>query len=58
MGTQISPKNPKIFSCVVCDFISSNKKDYGRHLSTLKHTNKHDATFLLQQISIQAMTGS
>ena len=37
MGTQISPKNPKIFSCAFCDFISSNKKDYGRHLSTLKH---------------------
>ena len=37
MGTQISPKNPKIFSCAFCDFISSNKKDYGRQLSTLKH---------------------
>ena len=44
MGTQISPKNPKIFSCVVCDFISSNKKDYGRHLSTLKHKNRQKDT--------------
>ena len=44
MGTNISPKNPKIFSCVFCDFISSNKKDFGRHLSTLKHKNRQKDT--------------
>ena len=32
-----NPKNPKIFSCDFCDFSSSNKKDYNRHLLTLKH---------------------
>ena len=44
MGTKISPKNPKIFSCVFCDFVSSNKKDFGRHLSTLKHINRQNDT--------------
>ena len=44
MGTNISPKNPKIFSCVFCDFVSSNKKDFGRHLSTLKHKNRQKDT--------------
>ena len=44
MGTNISPKNPKIFSCVFCDFVSSNKKDFGRHLSTLKHKTRQKDT--------------
>jgi len=33
------PENHKyIFECKSCDFISSNKKDYTRHLTTRKHT--------------------
>ena len=31
-------KNPK-YSCEICCFTSSNKKDYIRHVSTSKHTN-------------------
>jgi hypothetical protein len=31
------PKNPKIYSCEKCRFISYNKKDYERHLLTRKH---------------------
>jgi hypothetical protein len=31
------PKNPPNYSCDFCDFSSSNKKDYNRHLLTLKH---------------------
>ena len=31
------PKNPQNYSCDFCDFSSSNKKDYNRHLLTLKH---------------------
>lgn len=30
-------KNPNHFHCISCDFISSNKKDYKRHLQTIKH---------------------
>lgn len=32
-------KTPKIFECKSCDFITSNLKDYNRHLSTRKHEN-------------------
>lgn len=39
MMTQKTPKNPKIFFCDICDFVSSNKKDYARHLLSLKHQN-------------------
>ena len=37
MITKDTPKNPKIFHCKQCDFNSSNKKDYNRHLLTNKH---------------------
>ena len=37
-------KNPKIspksHSCEVCDYITSNLKDYNKHLLTSKHTNR------------------
>jgi len=31
------PKKPQDFVCKKCDFISSNKKDYNRHIQTNKH---------------------
>ena len=37
MDDKKTPKNPKNFYCVTCDFRSSIKKDYNRHLSTAKH---------------------
>ena len=33
-------KHPRIFKCEKCNFSSSNKKDYNRHLNTIKH--KHN----------------
>jgi hypothetical protein len=30
-------KNPNIFECKKCNFITSNKKDYNRHIMTRKH---------------------
>lgn len=32
-----TPKNPNNYNCETCDFITCNKKDYMRHLSTVKH---------------------
>ena len=32
-----TPKNPKNFVCEKCNYKSSNKKDYGKHLLTTKH---------------------
>jgi len=37
-------KIPKIFSCFFCDYITSNKKDYAKHLLTPKHLK---ANFML-----------
>ena len=33
-----NPKIPKIYFCEICDFKTCNRKDYDRHLSTVKHT--------------------
>jgi len=38
MDDKFTPKNPQIFSCEKCTFISSSKKDYQKHLLTLKHS--------------------
>ena len=35
--SQIIPKNPKKFNCEFCDYNTYNKKDYNKHLQTLKH---------------------
>jgi len=35
--SQIIPKNPKKFNCELCDYNTFNKKDYNKHLQTLKH---------------------
>jgi hypothetical protein len=37
MVTPKNPIKPLIFSCEKCNFNSSNKKDYSRHLLTAKH---------------------
>jgi hypothetical protein len=39
MDNKKTPKNPKKFECNICYFITSNKKDFYRHLSTDKHKN-------------------
>ena len=44
MFTSKSPKIPKKYDCEVCDYHTSNKKDYMKHISTAKHktlTNAH-----------------
>ena len=37
MDNKKSPKIPKKYSCVACDYNTSSKKDYNKHLTTLKH---------------------
>ncbi len=39
-----TPKNPVTYMCDICDFVSSNKKDYNRHLMTRKHKRLMNAT--------------
>ena len=44
MTTNLSQKNAKKFICEICDFSSSNKYDYNKHLSTDKHKNNVSTT--------------
>jgi hypothetical protein len=37
MLTKKSPKNPLHFECEKCAYVTSNKKDYTKHLTTAKH---------------------
>ena len=37
----MSQKIPKIFECICCDYNTSNKKDYNKHLLTRKHANNN-----------------
>jgi len=42
MSTIKTPKNPKVFNCITCNFECFNKKDYSRHLMTAKHIFQHN----------------
>lgn len=44
MATKNPQKIPKNFQCNLCDYNTSNKKDYNKHLSTLKHKNQQKST--------------
>ena len=37
-------KNPHKYICLDCDYNTSNKKDYNKHITTAKHTNRTDRT--------------
>lgn len=34
------PKNPQLFECLYCDYFTCNKKDYKKHINTIKHKIK------------------
>ena len=40
MDNKKIPKNPVIFCCEKCNYNTSSKKDFNKHLSTLKHKNR------------------
>lgn len=37
MTYQKSQKIPKIYECKNCNYLSCNKKDYNKHIETIKH---------------------
>jgi hypothetical protein len=45
MEVFISPKIPKKFNCEFCDYHTSNKKDYIKHLTTRKHKKCTNGNF-------------
>jgi hypothetical protein len=42
MDDKLYPKKPHSFLCENCDFVTCNKKDYDRHILTLKHKKRTD----------------
>jgi hypothetical protein len=40
MEINLSQKIPQKFNCISCDYFTSNKKDYKKHISTLKHQSQ------------------
>jgi CHAT domain-containing protein len=51
MANEKTPKNPIYFCCENCQFNTSNKKDYTRHILTAKHkrlTNTNENTLFTQ----------
>ena len=37
VANEKSPKIPIILNCIFCNYNTSNKKDYNKHLTTAKH---------------------
>ena len=44
------PKNAKIFQCFFCDFVTSNKYNYNKHLATDKHNRLKMANEKMQDV--------
>ncbi len=44
-----TPKTPKNYFCELCNFTTSNKKDFNRHLLTQKHKIQQNTTTLPQK---------
>ena len=42
MTNEKSPKIPKFFECLYCNYNTCNKKDYVKHLTTIKHKNNEN----------------
>jgi hypothetical protein len=49
MTTKKSPKNPKKYYCEICDYNTSNIKDYKKHLNTKKHINNKLSTLTTEK---------
>ena len=49
MDTSIEQKTSKFFCCEKCDYITSRKANYDRHISTGKHQMIHDVSKIIEQ---------
>ena len=55
MLTELSQKNPKYF-CKFCNIRTNNKKDYEKHLMTLKHTKLTNVNKMLTEFPQKDIT--
>ena len=57
MITKKSPKKygkkNKKFYCDICDYFTSNKKDFSKHLKTLKHKNKKNDNLKIPNVEFK-----
>jgi len=53
MLTKKIPKNPQYYKCIKCDYITSSKKDYKKHLDTIKHYKLTNTYEISQKILIK-----
>ena len=53
MSIKKSPKIPNLFNCEKCDYNTSNKKDYSKHLLTRKHAHRTTLNTLEQDDNTQ-----
>ena len=53
MLTKKIPKNPQYYECIKCDYITSSKKDYKKHLDTIKHYKLTNTYEISQKIPIK-----
>ena len=54
--TKKTTKNENEYYCEICDFFTSKKTDYTRHLSTDKHKNNEKNDFLSKNQKTQSIT--
>jgi hypothetical protein len=48
--TNLVPKSSKKFHCISCDYLTSRKSQFDRHLLTSKHQNETNETNLKQLV--------
>ena len=56
-SNNFTPKKPNIFICEKCDFYTSNKKDFNRHISTKKHISNEIQCFYPEKTHYQCCCG-
>jgi hypothetical protein len=52
VSNNFNPKKPKEYICETCDFNTCNKKDYTRHIKTIKHIKGNSQCFSIQNTLI------
>ena len=56
MVTKNPQKSPKIFNCENCNYITCNKKDYNKHLTTRKHQMVTNGNYMVTEKSPHLFT--
>jgi hypothetical protein len=56
-SNNFTPKKPNIFICEKCEFYTSNKKDFNRHISNKKHISNEIQCFYPEKTHYQCCCG-